>query len=103
MDIANFCKLDIRGKWNHPVYRWISNAYRWSHVREIISLGTKLINWGIHELHNRGYTMISLWVLKENISARKFYDKMGFIHDGTIKEINIGKTLKEYRYFNGIS
>jgi RimJ/RimL family protein N-acetyltransferase len=37
-------------------------------------------------------------VLEENINARKFYEKLGFEHDGTIKEISIGKPLNEYRY-----
>ncbi len=28
-------------------------------------LGTELINWGINELHIRGYNKVSLWVLEE--------------------------------------
>jgi ribosomal protein S18 acetylase RimI-like enzyme len=61
-------------------------------------LGTKLINWGMAELIRRGFEKVSLWVLEENINARKFYEKLGFEHDGTVKEINIGKPLNEYRY-----
>lgn len=61
-------------------------------------VGTKLINWGLGELRNRGYNKVTLWVLEDNIKARKFYEKVGFKHDGTIKEINIGKSLNEYRY-----
>ena len=61
-------------------------------------IGTELISWGINELIYRGYRKISLWVLEENLSARKFYEKIGFEHDDTIKEINIGKKLNEYRY-----
>ncbi|MGG5461131.1 N-acetyltransferase family protein [Clostridium sp. B9] len=61
-------------------------------------VGTKLINWGLGELRNRGYKKVTLWVLEDNIKARKFYEKVGFKHDGTIKEINIGKSLNEYRY-----
>lgn len=41
-------------------------------------------------------------VLEENIRARRFYEKIGFYHDGTVKEINIGKELKEYRYVKEI-
>lgn len=61
-------------------------------------IGTVLINWGIDELKKRNYKRITLWVLEENISARKFYEKIGFRHDGTVNEINIGKKLNEYRY-----
>ena len=66
-------------------------------------IGTELINWGINELKNRAFTKISLWVLEENINARKFYEKIGFKHDGTIKELNIGRPLNVYRYVKVIS
>lgn len=61
-------------------------------------IGSKLINWGLNELAKRNYKRGTLWVLKDNLNARKFYEKIGFEHDGTIKEISIGKTLNEYRY-----
>lgn len=61
-------------------------------------LGKVLVHWGIKELYERGYSKISLWVLEENISARRFYEKIGFIFDGTIKEVEIGITLKKMRY-----
>lgn len=63
-----------------------------------IGIGRKLINWGLDELSKRNYTKVTLWVLEENINARKFYERIGFNHDGTVKEIEIGKKLKEYRY-----
>lgn len=65
-------------------------------------IGTELINWGINELKNRGFEKISLWVLEENIIARKFYKKMGFKHDGTVKELSIGRSLNECRYVKEI-
>lgn len=61
-------------------------------------IGTYLINWGLNELKNRKFRKVTLWVLEENLNARTFYEKMGFRHDGTIKEIFLGKKLKEYRY-----
>lgn len=61
-------------------------------------LGSKLINWGLAELEKRNYKKITLWVLEENSSARRFYEKIGFKFDGTINEINIGKRLNEVRY-----
>lgn len=66
-------------------------------------IGTILINWGLDELKKRNYKMVTLWVLADNLKARKFYEKIGFEHDGTIKEITIGKTLNEYRYVKTIS
>lgn len=61
-------------------------------------IGSYFINWGLNELKNRGYKKVSLWVLEENFIARKFYEKMGFKHDGTIKELTLGKKLIEIRY-----
>lgn len=61
-------------------------------------IGSILIQWGIAELKNRGYEKISLWVLKDNVQAIKFYEKSGFTFDGTSKEINIGMPLIECRY-----
>ena len=65
-------------------------------------IGTILLKWGINELDNRKFERISLWVLEENINAQRFYEKIGFKHDGTIKELNIGKQLNEYRYIKNI-
>lgn len=62
-------------------------------------IGKELLNWGVKNLQDQGYDRISLWVLEKNINARKFYERMGFEHDGTVKELNIGKPLNEYRYF----
>lgn len=61
-------------------------------------IGSELINWGLNELKKRNYDKVTLWVLEENINARKFYEKVGFKHDGTVKEITIGKKLNECRY-----
>lgn len=63
-----------------------------------MGIGSELINWGINELKKRNYNQVILWVLEKIINARKFYEKIGFRHDGTIKEITIGEKLKEYRY-----
>lgn len=61
-------------------------------------IGYELMSWGIDELKKEGYSKVSLWVLEENHAARRFYEKYGFLHDGTEKEITIGKVLKELRY-----
>jgi len=61
-------------------------------------IGTKLIKWGIEELKSREFKKIYLWVLEENINARRLYKKIGFHHDRIVKRLNIGKELNEYRY-----
>src|SRR5690554_429819 len=83
----------------------------WGEIRGIYLLpeywkkgfGSMLISWGIRELEQRGFTHVSLWVLEENFSARDFYVKTGFIHDGAVKEVHIGKTVTEMRYTLKIS
>ena len=65
-------------------------------------LGSELIQWGIKKLKKRGYKKITLWVLKDNESSRKFYEKKNFIFDGTVGEIKKGKTIKKVRYVYNI-
>jgi len=62
------------------------------------NLGIEFIDWGIRELKRRGYMKVALWVVEENARARKFYEKVGFTHDGEIRIINPGREIKEYRY-----
>ncbi|HSR04244.1 MAG TPA: hypothetical protein VLM88_06645 [Proteiniclasticum sp.] len=57
-----------------------------------------MIDWGINELKKRSYTHVSLWVLEENMNARRFYERKGFRHDGTKKAVRIGIELSEIRY-----
>ena len=60
--------------------------------------GKILLRWGLSELKCKGFTKASLWVLEENLIARKFYEKNGLKFDGTEKTINVGKELNELRY-----
>lgn len=76
---------EIWGIYLHPDY--------WN-----MGIGFRLISWGLEELTKRGYKRATLWVLEDNLIAREFYQKVGFKHDGTIKEIKVGKVLNEYRY-----
>lgn len=61
-------------------------------------VGKKMMNYSIDTLKNMGYNEVILWVLEENGRARRFYEKCGFVFDGTKKEITIGKPLIEIRY-----
>jgi GNAT superfamily N-acetyltransferase len=61
-------------------------------------IGTFALTWGIDELAIHHFSRATLWVLKENTGARQFYEKNGFLPDGTEKIINLGRALAECRY-----
>jgi len=60
--------------------------------------GKQMMDHALADLKKQGFNKVTLWVLEDNISAIKFYDKCGFIFDDIKKEINIGKPLIEVRY-----
>lgn len=62
------------------------------------NIGIEFIGWALTELKRKGYIKVALWVVEENVRARKFYEKVGFEHDGEIRIINPGREIKEYRY-----
>lgn len=62
--------------------------------------GKFLLKRCMEELKTRDFHKILLWVLEDNHSARKFYEKSGFSCSGECRKINIGgKDLKEVMYF----
>ena len=62
-------------------------------------IGKKLMESSISKLLKNGFKNITIWVLEANIRARRFYEKLGFVYDGTNKIINIGgEELSEIRY-----
>lgn len=60
-------------------------------------IGRRLMEWGTQELINRGYKYATLWVLVDNNRGKNFYFKLGFLQESKVKEIQIGKLLKEER------
>ena len=50
--------------------------------------------------HEKGFSEVTLWVLHANQRARKFYEKFGFVLDGSEKEDNrwIDFVIREVRY-----
>ena len=40
--------------------------------------GRLLMNHVLGEFRNRGYTAVTLWVLEQNLPARRFYEQYGF-------------------------
>lgn len=66
------------------------------------NLGIELIHWSTAALNGKGYKKVALWVVEENVRARKFYEKVGFIHEGEIRIINPGREITEYRYIKNL-
>ncbi len=63
-----------------------------------LGLGRKLMEAAIVELSSRGISSMLLWVLKDNLSSRRFYEALGgrYVKE---KPITIGKqTLTEVAY-----
>ena len=59
-----------------------------------------LLQYAIKHAKRKRYFGLSLWVMEENIRARKFYEKHGFFFDGKKKTETIGKEVTELRYWN---
>ena len=90
----NFCKSRDEDKLNAgEIVGFYSIEEFWGK-----GVGREMMNFATDKLKHMGYDEIILWVLEDNNSARRFYEKCGFIFDGTRKEIIIGKSLIEIRY-----
>lgn len=60
--------------------------------------GNILLKWLLEHAYSVGYKNIIVWVLTENIRARKAYERVGFQKD-KVKLVTIGgKELRETRY-----
>lgn len=61
--------------------------------------GKLLLQESVSGLKQMGYQNIFLWVLEQNYTARRFYEKFGFRENGRILEDSIGgKNLREIQY-----
>ena len=61
--------------------------------------GKILLESVVMELKAQGYEEAFVWVLEENVSARRFYEKFGFQQTDDVFEDCIGgKNLREIRY-----
>ncbi len=66
-------------------------------------IGRELFAHAMHDLRQRGYQQATLWVLDSNARARRFYEKAGWVTDGTTKtEERPGALLREVRYRAGL-
>ena len=58
-------------------------------------IGYRLMNAAMEELS--AYSRIAVWVLKNNDRAIRFYQRYGFVFDGTEQEIVMGTPIIELR------
>ncbi len=62
-------------------------------------VGSELLQSAVRKLKQNGLKNVCLWVLKDNIRARKFYEKNGFIKSGNEREIEIAEcNISEVEY-----
>ncbi len=61
-------------------------------------VGQKLFDAGVAYLRARGFPELILWVLKDNIRARTFYEKNGWLPDGAEKPSFSKPDLDQVRY-----
>jgi ribosomal protein S18 acetylase RimI-like enzyme len=65
-------------------------------------VGTALITTALERLHSEGYSLATLWVLKDNKPAQSFYVQRGFLADGSARVIEVGgAALMEERFKAG--
>lgn len=62
-----------------------------------MGIGQELIRYLIQEARSEHKKRIFLWVIKDNLSARKFYELNGFVADGQEKLIE-GTQVMDKRY-----
>lgn len=62
-------------------------------------IGKKLLEVALSSL--KSYQVISLWVLKENKQAIKFYEKHGFQKDGSSKIVMERQAIRMIKEING--
>jgi ribosomal protein S18 acetylase RimI-like enzyme len=57
-----------------------------------------MVDFSLAELKRMGHNEVLLWVLEANTRGKQFYEKSGFVFDGTKKEISADKPLIKMRY-----
>ncbi|MFO7953007.1 MAG: GNAT family N-acetyltransferase [Bacillota bacterium] len=66
-------------------------------------LGTKLVNWSLQRLKEKGFNRVTLWVFEESHGSRKFYERLGFREEGTVRSTRIDESIRVIRYIKDLS
>lgn len=65
--------------------------------------GMRLLDAVVGELSYLGFQDIHLWVLEDNLRARRFYEKAGFVSSKNYLNDTIGgKELREMQYYRSV-
>lgn len=60
-------------------------------------VGKSLMDRAVEDLRAQGFQNILLWAFEANVRARRFYEKYGFVFDGTYKDSGLNGA-REVRY-----
>ena len=61
-------------------------------------VGRAMMTFALYSIQSQKYNNVLLWVFKDNERAKKFYEKFGFIPDGTEKAGPFSNGAAEVRY-----
>jgi ribosomal protein S18 acetylase RimI-like enzyme len=61
-------------------------------------LGRRLMQAAFERLAAGGFAEVMLWTFGENAPARRFYEAMGFKHDGGVRQPRRSGGIPEVRY-----
>ena len=57
-------------------------------------LGKAMMNKALLDIQLAGKSIVNLWVFKDNLRARRFYEKCGFIYSGREKSSDFGNVVE---------
>lgn len=92
---SSFCKsrLEQFHDWGEVISIYLLPDYMGKGYGKVLMSAT------LSELKLQGYEHVFLWILEENMRARRFYEKYGFSQTTDFLEARIGgKKLREIRY-----
>ncbi|ONK10321.1 GNAT family N-acetyltransferase [Streptomyces sp. MP131-18] len=62
-------------------------------------VGRALLDSSLRWLAGRGHRRLRLWVLRDNVMGRRFYDRVGLVADGAVRtDVIAGMPVNEVRY-----
>ena len=92
---AGFCVVGPRDETDTEIFALNVRPDAWGR-----GLGTALVRAALREARRQRCRALTLWVLAGNTRARRFYQNMGFTHDGAQRNDTqlVGVPLRELRY-----
>ena len=94
--IVGFCRIGTEEDDGEPLGEIVALYLLPQFQRQ--GIGKQLMQTGIEQLRQRGYSTIVLWVLKSNVQARQFYEHCGFTAEPVEKTLDMGTPQIVVRY-----